>query len=387
MTTATREFWLPSIPSDWKMAAAWSLFSEGTEKCRPTDQHLTPSRIYGVIPQAEYIARAGHRVVANDLSSHNMKHVEPDDFIISMGSFESGIEHSTLEGKVSGDYRVLRPTDWVYPRFYRWFFKSAPLIDALRGLTTEIRVGQRIHYSRFSTLSLPLPPLETQRAIADYLDRETAEIDSMLAELDDLVALLEERRLVVLEESTRALFDSWACAKSELLVDIRTGSADTKDANPDGAYPFYVRSDHVECSTDWEFDCEAVLTAGDGAGVGKVFHRARGKFMAHQRVYVMCNFRNISRDYYFHIFKALFPKVARDGSAKSTVDSVRRGMISDLKIPLPPEEVQQAFVREMSDVDEHISSMLSDAAELKSLLLERRSALITDVVTGRKQVV
>ena len=256
-------------------------------------------------------------------------------------------------------------------------------------ISTETSTVSIPHFTaeKLSRFRIPYYRLETQRAIANYLDRETAEIDSMLTELDELVAVLEERRLVVLERTTRALFTSWPSVKSELLVDIRTGGADTKDADPDGDFPFYVRSNQVERSSGWEFDCEAVLTAGDGAGVGKVFHRAGGKFMAHQRVYVINNFRRISRDYYFHVFKTLFPKVARDGSAKSTVDSVRRGMIADLKIPLPPEGVQQTFVREMSELDEQIRSMLSDTAELKSLLLERRSALITEVVTGRKQVV
>lgn len=197
---ATSSYWLPEVPDGWQMVPAWILFTEGTEKCDPTDVHLTPSRIYGVIPQEEYSRRAGHRVVANDQTAANMKKVMPNDFIISMGSYESGIEHSKIAGKVSNDYRVLRPTSLVSPGYYRWFLKSKPLIDGLMGLTTEIRVGQRIHYSRFALLELPLPPLLDQRAIADYLDEATAEIDSMIADARELKALLAERRSALITE-------------------------------------------------------------------------------------------------------------------------------------------------------------------------------------------
>ena len=90
------------------------------------------------------------------------------------------------------------------------------------------------------------------------------------------------------------------------LVQIRTGSGDTIDAVPDGEYPFYVRSDQPLRSDRWEFDTTAVLTAGDGAGVAKVFHLATGRFMAHQRVYVLDGFQGVTAKYFYYVFSNLF---------------------------------------------------------------------------------
>lgn len=77
----------------------------------------------------------------------------------------------------------------------------------------------------------------------------------------------------------------WKDDKVSSLVDISTGCRDTQDNKPSGKYPFFVRSPIVERIDVADYDCEAVLTAGDGVGTGKVFHYIDGKFAAHQRVY------------------------------------------------------------------------------------------------------
>ena len=108
--------------------------------------------------------------------------------------------------------------------------------------------------------------------------------------------------------------------------------------------------------------------------------------MAHQRVYVINDFDGVVPKYYFHLFKHLFPKVATDGTAKATVDSVRHRMIADLRIPFPAPTEQRRIADHLDEVTGKIDAMQAKVAELKSLLMERRAALITDVVTGRKAV-
>ena len=379
-------YWLGKIPENWQMLPAWALFSEGKEKCLSDDPHLVPSRVYGVVTRDMLTELSGNKPVDNEASAHHMKHVEPHDFVISMGSHESGIEHSRLVGKVSNDYRVLRPASGVNPEYYKWFFKSEPLIEGLRGLTTEIRVGQRIHYSRFSLLRLPLPSAEDQQRIADYLDRETAEIDAAVADLDKYVELLN----VKLESASREVFTELSAnhplIQTKFLVDITTGSGDTQDSQENGGFPFYVRSDTIQRAEDFEFDCEAVLTSGDGAGVGKIFHLAGGKFKAHQRVYVMHNFKRVSPQYFYWMFKSAFPDAIRYGGAKSTVDSVRRPMIANLKIPVPYHDAQEKASKRIEKLHHEVSALIAKSTKLRDLLLKRRSVLITEVVTGRKRV-
>lgn len=82
--------------------------------------------------------------------------------------------------------------------------------------------------------------------------------------------------------------NDWNIEHIVKVADIKTGCRDTQDNKVNGRYPFFVRSPIVERIDVSDFDCEAVLTAGNGVGTGKVFHYIDGKFAAHQRVYVLC---------------------------------------------------------------------------------------------------
>lgn len=171
--------------------------------------------------------------------------------------------------------------------------------------------------------------------------------------------------------------DHWDVVRGRHLVRIRTGSGDTVDATPDGEYPFYVRSDQPLRSDNWEFDTTAVLTAGDGAGVAKVFHLVSGQFMAHQRVYVLDAFQRVRPKFFFYAFSSMFRLMALDGSARSTVDSVRRPMIADMPFPLPSDNEQQAIVDFLDRETARIDRLIEEQQRLVELLRERRSATVS----------
>lgn len=169
----------------------------------------------------------------------------------------------------------------------------------------------------------------------------------------------------------------WRVVRGRHLVRIQTGSGDTVDAEPDGAYPFYVRSDTPQRSSGWEFDTTAVLTAGDGAGVAKVFHLVSGKFMAHQRVYVLHDFREVTPEFFFYAFSSMFHLMALDGSAKSTVDSVRRHMIADMPFGVPSPDEQRAITDYLDHETARIDALVAKQEELVRHLEERRLSVIT----------
>ena len=170
------------------------------------------------------------------------------------------------------------------------------------------------------------------------------------------------------------------------LVSIKTGGKDTINRKEDGKYPFFVRSQTVERIDTWSYDGEAVLTAGDGVGVGKVFHYLNGKFDFHQRVYKFSDFSGIMGKLFFHSFKINLNKVVLQGTAKSTVDSLRLPMLQNFPIPLPPRDEQDAIV---DFCDKH-STDIDLATELArreiELIEEYRTRLIADVVTGKLDV-
>ncbi len=184
--------WLAKSNPDWNIGNPRAMFSERSLRSRPEDVHLTPSQIYGVLPQTEYMERTGNHVVLNLTGSDTMKHVEPDDFIIHLRSFQGGIEHSQFVGKVSNAYCVLTPGGNIEPRYYKWVLKSSGFIQELSSTTDQLRDGQSIKYEQFAGIGLPFPPIEYQRKIADHLDALIIRIDTVLSKIDSQIQYLRE---------------------------------------------------------------------------------------------------------------------------------------------------------------------------------------------------
>ena len=173
----------------------------------------------------------------------------------------------------------------------------------------------------------------------------------------------------------------WEVRRLRSLANITTGGQDTINQQDDGKYPFFVRSQTVERIDTWSFDGEAVLTAGDGVGVGKVFHYVNGKFDYHQRVYKFSDFSAVLGKFFFHYFRALLRFEVLQGTAKSTVDSLRLPMLQNFPVALPPLSEQTTIVRYLDQADERIHRYVSSRERLIELLEEYRQAVIHHAVT------
>lgn len=193
--------WLNETNSKWEIANPKLLFTERSQRSLLSDVHLTPSQIYGVLPQTEYMEITGTKVVLNLSGLDNMKHVEPDDFIIHLRSFQGGIEHSRFSGKVSNAYCVLIPSKKVEPRYFRWVLKSKGFIQELSSTTDQLRDGQSIKFEQFAGIGLPLPTLKEQIEIADYLDVQMAHLDSLVAARKGQILQLQEFRKALQEQT------------------------------------------------------------------------------------------------------------------------------------------------------------------------------------------
>ena len=139
--------------------------------------------------------------------------------------------------------------------------------------------------------------------------------------------------------------DDWEQRKVGEICSISTGKSNTQDKVDSGKYPFYVRSPIIEHSEKYLYDEEAVLTVGDGVGTGKVFHYVNGKYDLHQRVYRMYNFSDcVDARFFYEWFSKNFYKRVMSMTAKTSVDSVRYDMISemDMRFPLMSEQIKIA---------------------------------------------
>ena len=167
--------------------------------------------------------------------------------------------------------------------------------------------------------------------------------------------------------------EEWERKRFKDVCNITTGNKNTQDKSDDGIYPFYVRSQIVERINSWTFDGEAILTAGDGVGVGKVFHYSTGKIGVHQRVYILSDFKCDGK-YLYSYFAGNFYNRVKRMSAKNSVDSVRMEMIADMPISLPSTEEQKKIGHLLALLDERIATqtkIIEDLKKLKSAIIEK----------------
>lgn len=144
--------------------------------------------------------KQSYKIVLADKGLENWKHVEPNDFIISLRSFQGGLEISYIPGCITWHYIVLKPKAGVEPEYFKWLFKSPRYIQALQRTANFIRDGQDLRFSNFVQVPLPLIPMDEQKEIAEYLNKETARIDSIIADITEQIEKLKEYRQSVISE-------------------------------------------------------------------------------------------------------------------------------------------------------------------------------------------
>ena len=176
----------------------------------------------------------------------------------------------------------------------------------------------------------------------------------------------------------------WGVDYIENIGHVTTGSKNTQDRIEDGEYPFFVRSQSIERINTFSFDGEAVLTAGDGVGTGKVFHYINGKFDVHQRVYRISDFSpKVNGHFFFFYFSRNFYNRIMQMTAKSSVDSVRRDMITRMMVPLPTIEGEQdAISQAIRDTD----SLLDSLDRLITKKCDLKQAAIQQLLTGKTRL-
>lgn len=193
--------WLGEIPSDWDVEESKWLFSCRKEKANKNDEQLTASQKYGVIPQQVFMDLEERRVTVVYLNPEILKHVEKGDFVISMRSFQGGIEYCDYTGSVSSAYVPLIPNNLIFSPFFKYLFKSSRYIEALQSTSNLVRDGQALRYDNFCMIPLPVVPNETQIKIANFLDQKTAQIDQAIALKQQQIEKLGEYKQIVIQNA------------------------------------------------------------------------------------------------------------------------------------------------------------------------------------------
>lgn len=261
---------------------------------------------------------------------------------------------------------------------------SKKTIEQIKIIFPESEVEQSKITTILNTIELSIA--QTEQLIAKYKNIKQGLIHDLLTlGIDQNGTIRDPNTHSFVEKNGIMVPEEWEVVEiGSGIVKITTGNANTQDRVEDGIYPFFVRSNTIEKSSKYIFDGEAVLTSGDGVGVGKIYHYYNGKFNFHQRVYCIYDFEKdrLFGKYFFEYFKSNFYAEISRQSAKTTVDSVRLAMITKMLLKVPLYNEQQKIVSILDQQESLIESEQTNLAKLQKL----KQGLMQDLLTGKVRV-
>ena len=414
--------WLGQVPGHWGTRRTKFLFRERVQKGFPDEPLLAATQSKGVVRKADY----GTRTVTATKDFHLLKLVETGDFVISLRSFEGGIEVAHCRGIISPAYTVLAPRAEAAEGYYSRFFKSSAFISSLTLFVTGIREGQNVDYERLSRSYLPLPPADEQAAIGRFLDWANGRLERAIRAKRKVIALLNEQKQAIIHRAvTRGLDPSVPLKPSGVprLADIpqhweawpinrcaRVGNGSTPSRGKpgywnNGTYP-WLNSSQVnrgfidsadqfvtptalrECHLP-RVPAGSVLVAITGQGKTRGTAALLGvEATINQHIAFITPRTNVVSPEFLHLaFVAAYQSLRTlsddSGSTKGalTCEDLKR-----FKVVLPPLLEQTVLVEYMRAETQTLNSAISRLKREVELLREYRTRLVADVVTGKLDV-
>ncbi len=417
--------WLDRIPAHWQLLRIKHLFSERVEKGFPDEPLLAATQSKGVVPKDQY----EHRTMLALKDLHLLKLVEEGDYVISLRSFQGGIEYAHYRGIISPAYTVLTPSESVRKGYFQFFFKSSPFIDSLRLFVTGIREGQNIDYSRLSRASLPVPPIEEQAAIGRFLRAKVSKINHYIHAQRRLIELLTEQKQVLIQQAVTRGIDphvnlkpsgiewmgkipeNWAIIPLKSLSTIQSGL--TLGKNYLGRklveYPYLrvanVQDGHLNLSEiktvfiTEEDAARAVLQRGDvlmteggdpdKLGRGCVWEEHITPCLHQNHIFaVRPRLDQLRPQYLAALLTAQYAKIYFLRTAKQTTNlaSTNRTTIGQLPVLLPNLTEQDEILTFLEARTSPVRMAIDRTERHIDLVREYRTRLIADVVTGKLDV-
>ncbi|MCP5019750.1 MAG: restriction endonuclease subunit S [Ketobacter sp.] len=339
---------LDGVDVEWKALGEVSRFINGRAYKKP---ELLEQGKYPVLRVGNFFTNANWYY--SDLELEDDKYCDNGDLLYAWSaSFGPRIWEG---GKVIYHYhiwKVVPNADLILKKFL--FYLLEWDTKALQGEhatgSTMMHVTKGAIEGRLVPIPCPDNPkksLEIQAEIVRILDAFTAMTAELTAELN-----LRKKQYNYYRDQLLSFEEGEVEWKTlgEVAV-IGTGSHDTQDAIQDGDYIFYARGREPLSLNVFDFDETAIITAGDGAGVGKVFHYAQGKYALHQRAYRIVPSEMMNPRFVYHCLRSYFYEYIQKASVSSSVTSLRRPMFLNFPIPVPPLAEQARIVAILDKFD------------------------------------
>ena len=412
--------WLDMIPEHWEIRRMKTLLRERSEKGFPDKPLLAATQTKGVVRKEQY----ENRTVLALKDLHLLKLVRVGDFVISLRSFQGGIEYAREQGIISPAYTILYPVERDNHAYLTHVFKSEPYIENLSLFVTGIRQGQNIDYEKLSRSPFPYPPLPEQAAIVRFLDHADRRIRRYIRTKQKLITLLEEQKQAIIHQAVTRGIGGWAKLKATgntwfpdvpahwdvmPMRRVITRSVDGPHHSPeylDHGIPFLsARNIKVDrwsledvkfiSQIDYETFCQRVkpargdvlYTKGGTTGVARTVDLDYPfQVWVHVAVLKLRKARILPR----YLATALNSPRCYEQSQLFTRGATNQdlglGRMKDIVIPVPPLADQSDIIERVAAIEDQIGSGIKAALHEIELLREYRTRLIADVVTGKLDV-
>lgn len=396
--------WLGMIPEDWETERLQWHISEIKESNKPEKSRriLSLTNKRGVIPYEEKGAQGN--VAKEDYTQYKLAY--PGTIVAnSMNILIGSVGKCDYFGCVSPVYYVFKPNNGENLEFINYIFQTEQFQKELRRYANGIlEIRLRVSSDGILKRKVPFPSIYEQAQIVSTIESSTSKVDALISNVQAQIEKLKAyKQSLITEVVTKGLDPNvpmkdsgvewigkipkhWNMIRFRFIAKITTGNQDTQNADPDGMYPFYVRSPIVERCNNYTFEGKGILMAGDGAGAGRVFHLVNGKYAVHQRVYRFYDFKYMNPVLLKFYLENLFATVMDYGSAKTTVPSVRLPMIQDFPVCVPPEDEQLKMLEVLSEKTNKIDRFIAVKQTKIEKLEQYKRSLIYEYVTGKKEV-
>lgn len=416
--------WIGNIPCTWETGVIGALYTLRNTKVSDSEYPPLSVTMKGIVPQLETAAKTD----AHDARKLVLK----GDFAINSRSDRRGsCGISDYDGSVSLINTVLTPRGKMNPQYYNWLFHAVQFADEFykngHGIVDDLWTTC---WNEMKRILIPVPPMEEQAGIADYLENKIAHIDSVIAEVN---ASIEEYKAwkasIIYEAVTKGLDPNvemkdsgvewigeipsdWKVCKTlyALSMPITDGPHTTPELYDDGI-PFVsaeavscgkgkIAFDHIrgyiseafynECCLKYIPQKNDIYMIKSGATTGRVSYVDTDiKFTIWSPLAVFrCNENRMYFKYLFYFLQSdAYQKQVQLGWTYGTQQNIGMRTLETLKVCLPPIDVQQNIATHLDNKCETIDGLIEEKELLISDLEAYKKSLIFEVVTGKRKVV
>ena len=399
--------WLGRIPHGWKVLRGKYVFQEFRERSITGEEVLlSVSEYYGVKPRSEKISEGDHLSRAESLVDY--KKCYKNDLVMNiMLAWKRGLGVSKYDGIVSPAYSVFRFNKGIHPYFMHHLFRTDLYTSHFKTRSTGVIDSRlRLYPESFLDTEILIPSYEEQAQIANFLDHETAQIDTLIEKQKILIQLLKEKRQAVISHAVTKGLNPDAPMKDsgvEWLGEVpehwivhsikyafqslnfrRIPLSSEVRGELKGCFRYYGASGVIDYIDDYIFDESTVLVGEDGANLlsrsTPLAFSAHGKYWVNNHAHILRPKDELA-DYWAEIIENIdvTPIVSGSAQPKLTAEA-----LNNLTIAYPSD------FHERSQISDYIKKrkkkynhLINNAQKAIQLMQERRTALISAAVTGK----